>query len=310
VPTTYQDQTIAGNFDPGFPPTLPVDVTIVLVNIVDQNDDGIIQAGPPGTPFADRDTVNGSRITAVFNGDTVTLDGVQITGATIYTANGGRFFTPTDGTFLKDGEVTNVSFVTNNTFIDVNNLLPVCFTAGTLIETPNGPRAVEDLKEGDLVMVRDGAPQALTWVGRRKMPAFGGAVPVLIPKGLLGATDDLLVSPWHRVVVSGPQAQVLFGQTEVLVPAKELVGAGGARFKPGGEVDYVHVMCATHQILFAHGVASESFQPAKAALDAVEDQVREELLTLFPELSEDPSSYAPARAALRRNESQLLMSKP
>ncbi|MEO1550958.1 MAG: Hint domain-containing protein [Pseudomonadota bacterium] len=307
MPTTYQDQTIAGNFDPGFPPGLPTDVTIILVNIVDQNDDGIIQAGPPGTPFADRDTVNGSRITAVFNGDTVTLDGNVITGATIYTADGGRYFTPTDGTFLQDGTVSDVSFVVSNTSLSVNDLLPVCFTAGTLIETPQGPRPVEDLAVGELVLVCDGPAQPLVWVGRRRLPALGRAAPILIPKGAFGASADLIVSPWHRILVQDPTAQVLFGARQMLVPAKELVGRQGVRSCPGGEVDYVHVMCARHQILMAHGVASESFQPAQTALDAVEAEVRDELLALFPELRTDPNAITPARPALRAPESRLLV---
>ncbi|SIS84773.1 Hint domain-containing protein [Phaeovulum vinaykumarii] len=41
-----------------------------------------------------------------------------------------------------------------------------CFVAGTRIDTPTGPRPVEDLRAGDLVRVRDGAALPVLWAGQ------------------------------------------------------------------------------------------------------------------------------------------------
>ena len=42
---------------------------------------------------------------------------------------------------------------------------PVCFLEGTLIATPTGPRAVETLQQGDLVVTADGQMLPVLWRG-------------------------------------------------------------------------------------------------------------------------------------------------
>lgn len=49
--------------------------------------------------------------------------------------------------------------------VPYSRLAVPCFTPGTLIETPDGPRAVEDLQVGDLVSTLDNGVQKLIWVG-------------------------------------------------------------------------------------------------------------------------------------------------
>ena len=74
-----------------------------------------------------------------------------------------------------------------------NNIETVmsCFTTGTRIATPSGPRAIETLERGDLVMTRDHGPQAIRWIGRRTFSADLLAhdptlQPILIRQGALG----------------------------------------------------------------------------------------------------------------------------
>lgn len=55
----------------------------------------------------------------------------------------------------------------------------VCFTRGTMIACPEGLRAVEDLKPGDLVITRDHGPQPIRWIGGRR---FDGATLAAMPK--------------------------------------------------------------------------------------------------------------------------------
>ncbi len=122
----YTDQTIAGNFDPGVPPPLPTTITVVTMTIDDADGDGLIRPGSG-------DTINGSIVNAVWVGDTVTINGVTITGVTFYTSDGGRFFTPGGRVHGRSTgtTATAVTFVSTSTQFPVGNLGPPCFVAGT-----------------------------------------------------------------------------------------------------------------------------------------------------------------------------------
>ena len=159
-----------------------------------------------------------------------------------------------------------------------------CFTRGTRIETENGPVAVEDLSVGDMIITVDRAAQPLRWIGSRTVPASGAMAPILIRKGVLGNTEDLLVSQQHRMLLSGWRAELYIGESETLVAAKHLVNDDTIRVQSGGEVEYFHIMFDQHELVYAAGIASESFNPGSCAMDVLTNDAREEILSLFPEL--------------------------
>lgn len=197
-------------------------------------------------------------------------------------------------------------------FVEIEQVIP-CFTAGTLIDTPTGPRPVESLRPGDLVLTLDDGPQPLRWVGKRRLGladllADSSLQPVEIASGSLepGVPERAIrVSPQHRVLFGGADCQLYFGTEEVLVPAIQMVGQRGIvqRLLP---VTYVHLMFDRHQIVRTHGMWSESFQPGERTLDGMPDPQRDELLRLFPELS-DPSAYPAARGTLKGYETRVLL---
>jgi hypothetical protein len=59
----------------------------------------------------------------------------------------------------------------------------VCFEAGTLIETIDGPRAIETLEDGDMIETRDGGMQPLRWSGCTTVVATGDLAPIVITAG-------------------------------------------------------------------------------------------------------------------------------
>jgi hypothetical protein len=66
-----------------------------------------------------------------------------------------------------------------------------CYTPGTMIDTPDGPRAVETLRSGDFVLTADHGPQEIRWVRSGDHPLEEVEVddkPVLIQAGALGPT--------------------------------------------------------------------------------------------------------------------------
>jgi hypothetical protein len=169
----------------------------------------------------------------------------------------------------------------------------ICFATGTLIDTPGGPRRIEDLRPGDLVSTLDNVPQQVRWVGRRtvsvaEMQRDPRLWPVIIDAGAFGPAQPrraFAVSRQHRILRSGWTCELLFAEAEVLVPAHKLVNGRTVRLvQPHDEVTYVHFLCDRHEIVFAEGLPTESFYPSHQTLAGVEAEAQAELLLIFPEL--------------------------
>ncbi|NKX44824.1 Hint domain-containing protein [Roseicyclus persicicus] len=297
----YTDQTIAGNFDPGVPPPLPTTISVVTMTINDANGDGFIRPNSG-------DTINGSNVNAVWVGDTVTINGVRITGVTFYTDDGGRYFTPSDGSVLTDGgTATRVTFVTASTQFPVGNLGPPCFTLGTRIAVPGGLARVEDLRVGDLVETLDHGPRPIRWIGRRRVTGRGAFAPIRFAAGALGDHGALCLSPQHRVLVDDWRAELYFGEASVLCAAHMLVDGALIRPAPCTAVTYLHILLDAHEILRAEGLATESFLPG-AYLCREGTELGDEMAALFPGMAGRTAMLTPARRILRRHEAALLQS--
>lgn len=187
---------------------------------------------------------------------------------------------------------------------------PPCFVSDTRISTPDGDRLVQTLKRGDLVETRDKGARPLIWVGHAFFPAEAlfkdpEHCPVELENGLL-------VSPQHRVLVSGWRAELVCAESEVLVTAKHLAEAGRAKklspndFRPNG-VTYWHIMFDAHEIVISNGIPTESFRPGKEALMSLPDTAAE-LYKIFPELREEQSAFSSARYLADPHETRAMMS--
>lgn len=302
MPTTYTDQFFV--LDPGAPPPAGTSLTVQQFEYVDGDDNGFINPSNPG------DTANGADITRVWVDDTITvvMDGVEqtITGVTFYLQGQPAVFTPTDGTVLSDATFVSSTYVTQSTQIDVGSFGPPCFAAGTMIDTPDGKRAVEDIRPGDLVMTLDHGPQAVRWVGRRRINAQGDHAPIRFAAGVLGNDQPLLVSPQHRMLLTGWHNDLMFGDSEVLVAAKHLVNGQTITRAPAPMITYVHILFDQHEIVQANGAASESFFPGDCILEG-DQALRAELLEIFPQLAWETGAELPhtARRVLNGREAAV-----
>ncbi len=192
----------------------------------------------------------------------------------------------------------------------------ICFTPGTLIETDQGRRPVDALREGDRVLTRDDGAQPICWIGRRdisgaRLHAMPHLRPVRISAGAFGIARpdrDLIVSPQHRMLVRGRAAQALFAEDEVLVRACDLVNGRQIHFEGALRgLSYIHLMFERHQVLTANGLETESFHPASTRLEMIARDQRAGLEALVPEVEENPLSYgAFARRALKPSEAAIL----
>ena len=250
------------------------------------------------------------------------INGIAVTaGDTVILTTGQEVTLNPDGTLTidadSDEEVVNftytvedtVSGISDTAFVTINSV--PCFVAGTLIATPSGRVPVEALRPGDLVETRDEGARPVRWIGRRAVPARGDFAPVHIDAGTLGRHDALKLSPLHRILIRDPLAELLFGEREVLVAAKELINGRSIRRVEGGEVEYVHILFDRHQLVSSAGLITESFLPGAQMADSFEAEVMAEIAALFPEL--DPRTgrgYPPAaRRTLRGYEARLLLAR-
>jgi hypothetical protein len=132
-----------------------------------------------------------------------------------------------------------------------------CYAEGTRVATWRGEVEVERLQVGDLLVTMSGALRPIRWIGRRSYAApFVAANPHLHPvrlrrdalgKGL--PQRDLLLSPLHAILLDG-----------VLVPVGTLVnGTTVVRERAPGNVTYLHIELASHDVILAEGLPSETF---------------------------------------------------
>lgn len=177
----------------------------------------------------------------------------------------------------------------------------ICFAAGTMIATPEGERAVEDLAVGDLVTTEDHGPQPIRWFGRRRLDTLDltrhpHLLPVRIRAGALGRSmpdRDLWVSPQHRIKLVDWRAELLFGEGEVLVPAKALIDGAGVTVEEVSQVTYVHILFDRHEIVRSNGLASESLHPGDVAMMAIPDEAVAELRNIFADIYDEIPEAAP-----------------
>jgi hypothetical protein len=193
----------------------------------------------------------------------------------------------------------------------------ICFTPGTRLRTDRGETPIEDLGPGDRLLTRDSGPQDVLWSGHRRMSgarlfAMPDQRPIRMRHGALGVDRpdaDLVVSPEHRVLVTGAAARDLWGEPEVLVRAADLVGDRFVTVDHSlRETWYIHLMLDRHEVIWANGLEVETFHPGFMGLEHLTGGQRQLLFDRRPELSRNADLYgAPARRMVSRAEAAILL---
>ena len=150
--------------------------------------------------------------------------------------------------------VTDAEGVTGTTTIKAE---AYCFLAGTSIATPSGPKNIEDLRAGDLVITAEGQEVAARWIGVQTVSTvFADALrvlPIRIKAGALAQnvpSRDLLVSPDHALFIEG-----------VLVQAGALVNGSTITREAHlpSTFTYYHLETADHSLILAENTPAETF---------------------------------------------------
>lgn len=137
-----------------------------------------------------------------------------------------------------------------------------CFLRGSLIATPRGEVAIEDLSVGEMIVTESGRVCPIVWIG------FGRNVvtprtrcdvtPVIVRAGALDRNvphRDLHLTRRHGLRVGN-----------VLVPVEHLINGMSIRWDDAPQVvDYYHIELDAHDILVANGAPAESYREDGAA---------------------------------------------
>ncbi|WBU53907.1 Hint domain-containing protein [Paracoccus sp. SCSIO 75233] len=230
------------------------------------------------------DSVPGDRITLA-DGMTVVENSYSATSIPV----SGAVRSHTGTVKVTDGDkVYTVDF---SNIEDVRDI--ACFVRGTLIETDDGPKPIETLKTGDLVLTRDSGLKPIRWIGStalsadrlEKEPQF---CPIRIAADALAPgypAEDLHVSPQHRILLRSAVAQRMFGEDEILAAAKQLLEMDGIeQIGDAGGVEYFHFLFDQHEIVYSNGAETESLFTGTQALKAIPAEAQAEIFALFPEL--------------------------
>ncbi|MDP0927720.1 Hint domain-containing protein [Paracoccus onubensis] len=193
---------------------------------------------------------------------------------------------------------------------------PLCFGAGTLIDTPEGEKRVETLRSGDLVNTRDHGAQLLLWVGSSVMTQVRLQTspklrPIRIRAGALGQgcpARDLVVSPQHRILLQSKIAQRMFGSPAILTAAKNLLELPGVEIAEDiAEIRYFHLMLDRHEIVRADGAWTESLYIGEQARLSLTESQLQEIAAIYPGLPEKEARQEPARSFVRGSPTRKLV---
>ena len=166
----------------------------------------------------------------------------------------------------------------------------VCFTGGTQFETADGIVLIENIRPGDLLKTHDGRLVAVKWIWAkrwmaqdlRKNPKLW---PVKIERHAFGKGIPhraMYVSQHHRLLVSSRIAERMFGQPDILVPAKDLLDIEGVTLvHDSASLTYYHILFDTHEVIWADGIPAESLFLGAEVLKSLSPEALEELCLIF-----------------------------
>lgn len=165
------------------------------------------------------------------------------------------------------------------------DLVCVSFARGTLITLGTGEQVpIERLAAGDRVLTRDHGPQPIRWIGRATLRGVGAFAPVVISKGVLGNSGDLIVSQHHRMFLYQRSRRGALQTAELLVQAKHLVDGDRVFIREGAVVEYYSLVFDRHEIIYAEGVPAESLMVNEATVTRLPPEFADEIRARFPGL--------------------------
>ncbi len=71
------------------------------------------------------------------------------------------------------------------------------------------------------------------------------------------------------MLVSNSAVEILFGESEVFIPAKALLNGRDVTHRTGDSVTYFHLLFDKHEVVYAEGIAAETLLLSQASLNGL-----------------------------------------
>ncbi len=181
----------------------------------------------------------------------------------------------------------------------------VCLAPETRIAAPKGDIAIKDLRCGDRVQTLDRGARTITWIGSRSVTGIGPAAPILFEAGSIGNHEPLRLSAQHRVLLAHPLAELHFGSSEVLVPAKSLVNGTTIRVASCPQVTWMNLTTDSHDLILAGGAPVETLWLGEVAKNVLGEA--DDLKAFYPGLADRGDAHIDAARPMLKHQEALAL---
>ncbi|MCG6882642.1 MAG: Hint domain-containing protein [Silicimonas sp.] len=167
------------------------------------------------------------------------------------------------------------------------------FTHGALIQTSEGPVAVEDLSPGMMLESADGRHSQLLWKGSINLvpgaPTLGDEPRLYRVMsdafGLGRPVQDQTFGPGARRLDRDPKFHATVGAKAALVPLTAIAdGHAVIEVTPLSPTRVYHLACETHETILAAGLEVETFHPGPETPISLPEEMLALFMQFFPHL--------------------------
>ncbi|WP_235862335.1 Hint domain-containing protein [Roseovarius litorisediminis] len=170
------------------------------------------------------------------------------------------------------------------------------FARGTLIQTTQGPIAVEDLVPGMKILSSTRTPSRLLWIGSMALipnarnPLQNQAKLTRFMADSLGMgrpISDFMAGPSARILTRPSDMRCVEGDGRILVPARDLAdGMNIIELSPPRPVTAYHLCLQRHATVSAAGFDVETFHPGHGFERNMGHNMLSLFLSFFPHVKE------------------------
>ena len=176
------------------------------------------------------------------------------------------------------------------------------FTRGSLVETEQGPMAIEDLLPGDTVLTQDGTSQTILWKGSvtlipGRVDSRGRTRPLTRIMadtfGMQKPMSGVITGPAARLLGTPAHMRHLNGGQPMLTPVHEFQdGMSVIETLPPTPVELFHICLERHSVIRVDGLEFETYHPGINAARMISQSLRSIYLNLFSHV-ESLSDFGP-----------------
>jgi len=163
---------------------------------------------------------------------------------------------------------------------------------GAILQTENGPCAVEDLLPGDRIMTASNDFQTLLWHGsmtiipgtQNQRPEMGTMTRLTSEAlGFGRPMPDLVLGPSARMTHSKPGVKTLTGRNTAFIPVRDFIDQSQIiELTPVSPVQVYQLGFENHERLCVNGIEIESLHPGLPHMIGLRHDLVSSLMALFP----------------------------